>query len=155
MAGERSDTLCRWQPGRITEPGTFVELLEQHGANRLVLALDVNFERGTPVVATHGWTRSSGAELWDCIESFLPSGLKHLLCTDISRDGAMAGPNLELYAEILRRFPGIRLQASGGVRAIGDLAALAEIGVPAAITGKALLEGKLAPMEVRTFLQSA
>ena len=67
----------------------------------------------------------------------------------------MSGPNVELYAEILRRYPDMRLQASGGVRDIADIARLKEIGVPAAITGKAMLDGKISAAEVDSFLQSA
>ena len=82
-------------------------------------------------------------------------GAKHLLCTDIGRDGAMSGPNFDLYAQLLSRYPDVRLQASGGVRSIADMERLREIGVPAAITGKALLDGKITAAEVNSFLQSA
>jgi phosphoribosylformimino-5-aminoimidazole carboxamide ribotide isomerase len=89
------------------------------------------------------------------IDDFGPVGAKHVLCTDISRDGAMSGPNIELYSEILRRYPEICLQASGGVRDIADIARLKGIGVPAAITGKAMLDGKISAAEVDSFLRSA
>lgn len=138
----------------LAEPGDFVELLRDLGPQKLVLALDINRENGVPVVATHGWTRSSGQSLWDCIDRFSEAGLRHVLCTDISRDGAMAGPNLELYAEVVERYPELQLQASGGVRDIGDIVALADAGIPAAITGKALLERKITATEIRSFLQN-
>ena len=82
-------------------------------------------------------------------------GLKHVLCTDVSRDGAMAGPNLELYADMIERYPGLQLQASGGVRNIADMEALRALDIPAAITGRALLDGKITPTEVASFQQSA
>ena len=93
--------------------------------------------------------------LWQCLERYQPAGLRHVLCTDISRDGAMIGPNLALYEELIARYPRIRLQASGGVRDIGDLKALKDIGTPAAISGRALLDGKINVEEVATFLPAA
>jgi phosphoribosylformimino-5-aminoimidazole carboxamide ribotide isomerase len=89
------------------------------------------------------------------LDRYATLGAKHVLCTDISRDGAMSGPNIELYSEIMRRYPEICLQASGGVRDIGDIARLKDIGVPAAITGKAMLDGKISAAEVDSFLRSA
>ena len=89
------------------------------------------------------------------MDYYAAKGARHLLCTDISRDGAMTGPNVELYADVLNRYPGILLQASGGVRNIGDMETVRNSGVPAAITGKALLDGKITAAEVNSFLQSA
>jgi phosphoribosylformimino-5-aminoimidazole carboxamide ribotide isomerase len=77
------------------------------------------------------------------------------LCTDISRDGAMSGPNFDLYAELLARYPDLKLQASGAVRNVEDLERLRELGVPAAITGKALLDGRITESEVAAFRQNA
>jgi phosphoribosylformimino-5-aminoimidazole carboxamide ribotide isomerase len=77
-----------------------------------------------------------------------------VLCTDVSRDGAMEGPNFALYGETLQRYPSLQLQASGGVRDIDDLELLRELGVPAAITGRALLDGKITEAEVASFRQS-
>ena len=80
--------------------------------------------------------------LWQCLDNYMAAGLRHLLCTDISRDGALTGPNLKLYTQLIDRYPGILLQASGGVRSIEDLRALNNIGTHAAISGRALLDGK-------------
>ena len=77
-----------------------------------------------------------------------------MLCTDVMRDGTLTGPNFELYSEILNRYPSLQLQSSGGVRDIDDLNLLRELGVPAAITGKALLDGKITAEEIRSFRQS-
>jgi phosphoribosylformimino-5-aminoimidazole carboxamide ribotide isomerase len=93
--------------------------------------------------------------LWQAIEPFLGVGLAHVLCTDIDRDGALAGPNLELYARALERYPQLAWQASGGVRDAADLAALARVGVAAAISGKALLEQRITSEELRPFLPNA
>lgn len=139
----------------VNERGTVADWFDEFSADRIVLALDVTIDEAGPMLATHGWTKSSGISLWDLIDHYAAKGAKHLLCTDISRDGAMSGPNVDLYTEILRRYPGIVLQASGGVRDIRDMERLRAAGLPAAITGKALLDGKIDAAEVNSFLQSA
>lgn len=137
-------------------PEAVREWFEAFGPERLVLAFDVRIdESGTPWLQTRGWTEEAGLGLWDAIAAYQRAGLKHLLCTDVARDGAMTGPNLGLYADCLRRFPGIELQASGGVRHLADLEALRETGVAAAITGKALLDGRITDEEIRSFLRNA
>ena len=139
----------------VTEPDAVKSWLVRLGPDFLVLALDVNVEEdGNPMITTHGWTRRTSTSLFECIEDFLKVGLRHVLCTDVSRDGAMAGPNLDLYAQVMDRFPDLQLQASGGVRDIRDLEALRGLGVPAAISGRALLDGKITPSEVAAFLQN-
>lgn len=140
----------------IIRPRLVSEWLNNYGPDKIVLALDVTLdETGTPQPATHGWTRSGNMNLWQCIDTYLNAGLQHVLCTDISRDGAMSGPNVELYAQLLGNYPHIQLQASGGVRDIDDLKALNTIGLPAAISGRALLDGKIKAEELRTFLPAA
>ncbi len=93
--------------------------------------------------------------LWQALEPFLAHGLQHVLCTDIDRDGALSGPSLDLYREARARHPGIAWQASGGVRDAADLAALAQLGMAAAVSGKALLEARMTPEELRPFLPNA
>ena len=125
------------------------------GGDRIVLALDVRIsEEGIPLLATHGWTQATSITIFDAIDSYRDVGLDHILCTDISRDGAMAGPNLQLYDAIMRRFADLSLQASGGVRNIADLVSLRDRGIPAAITGRALLEGAITAEEIQSFLQN-
>lgn len=140
----------------VKEPETVMCWLEKYGSERLTLALDVRIDdEGTPRIATHGWTEASQISLWDAIERYSPAGLKHVLCTDVARDGALTGPNVDLYALIKARAPQIVLQASGGVRDVTDLERLSEINVDAAISGKALLEGRLTAKEMEPFLRSA
>ena len=125
-----------------------------YGADRMVLALDVRIGSDEiPYVSTHGWTKDTSETLWQCIDEYLRCGLRHVLCTDISRDGAMSGPNLDLYRQIMARYPGIALQASGGVRNIDDLEALEKTGAHGAITGRALLDGKITKREIQSFLR--
>ena len=127
--------------------------LSRYGPDKIVLALDVTMDsKGVPLVATHAWTRCGDMTLWQCLDLYAPSGLRHVLCTDISRDGAMTGPNIELYDRIVDQYPQIQLQASGGVRTVGDLKALRAIGAPAAISGRALLDGRISIEEIATFL---
>ena len=140
----------------VTDPSTVTEWLTKHGPERLVLALDVRLDdAGTPMIATHGWTRASTLTLAAAIERYTDVGLRHVLCTDIDRDGALTGPNVDLYRDCAARWPGIEFQASGGVRDVADLAALSKAGAAAAVSGKALLEGRLKPEEIRPFLRGA
>ncbi len=130
--------------------------LDYFGPDRIALAFDVRLdEAGVPRVATHGWRQQSQVSLWDAAASFANFELKHVLCTDVSRDGALSGPNLELYSEAVRRFPQVAWQASGGIRDARDLRALADCGAAAAISGKALLEELIPLEELRPFLPSA
>ena len=125
----------------IETPADVARWIEVFGPERIGLAIDVRLDADSvPRVQTRGWQQSTSATLWDTVQQFLSSGLRHVLCTDIARDGALQGPNLELYADCVRRFPAIEWQASGGVRDAQDLEALAEVGVAQAISGKALLE---------------
>lgn len=140
----------------IIEPAMVRDWIRSFGPDRIVLAFDVI--RGEDDIyrpATKGWTATGSVSLEESIDGFLEVGLKHVLCTDISRDGALTGPNVELYASLLGAFPEIELQASGGVRNIGDLEALRDAGLPAAITGRALLDGKITSAEVASFQQGA
>ena len=140
----------------ITEPDAVKSWLVKFGVERIVLAFDVSMDDvGIPLITTHGWTTASTSTVFECIEDYRSIGLRHVLCTDVSRDGAMSGPNIELYRQILGRFPEIQLQASGGVRHIRDLEDLRESGLAAAITGRALLDGKIDPTEVMAFQQNA
>ncbi|MEQ1580659.1 MAG: 1-(5-phosphoribosyl)-5-[(5-phosphoribosylamino)methylideneamino]imidazole-4-carboxamide isomerase [Steroidobacteraceae bacterium] len=139
-----------------TTPGVVTRWFESLGPDRLVLAFDVRMDdMNTPRLTTHGWTEQSKTTLWDAVESFLPSGLKHVLCTDISRDGALTGPNTDLYKEAAKRFPQIKWQASGGVANAADLHALRACGASAAISGKALLENRISLEELKPFLPNA
>ena len=140
----------------VTDEKTVRQWFEEFGQDRLVLALDVVIaENGEPMLTTHGWTQTADKSLWESIEGYRDAGLVHVLCTDVSRDGAMLGPNFELYTSILERYPDLQLQASGGVRNIADMERLRELGIPAAITGRALLDGKITAVEVASFRQSA
>ena len=124
-----------------------------HSAGCAVAILDVNLDKdGIPHVTTHGWTKDSNNTLWDLLESYSETNLKHVLCTDIARDGALLGPNVSLYHECVDRYPHIDFQASGGVRDVNDLHVLKKTGVAYAISGKALLEQRFSNEEISLFL---
>jgi phosphoribosylformimino-5-aminoimidazole carboxamide ribotide isomerase len=140
----------------LTEPGEVRRWLRHFGGGRMALAFDVRLDDGgIPRVATHGWLRQSSSSLWEAVAEYGDEGLEHVLCTDVSRDGALSGPNVALYAEAVRRHPQIAWQASGGIRAGADLHALAGCGAAAAISGKALLEERIPIEELRPFLPNA
>jgi phosphoribosylformimino-5-aminoimidazole carboxamide ribotide isomerase len=125
----------------VTETERFVRWLGRYGPDRIVAALDVVLDTsGTPWPRVYGWTEGSDRTLWELLDELKAGGLKHVLCTDIGRDGAMKGPNLDLYRRIVARYPELAVQASGGVGVLDDLDDLAGTGVAAAISGKALLE---------------
>ncbi|MBN1960972.1 MAG: 1-(5-phosphoribosyl)-5-[(5-phosphoribosylamino)methylideneamino]imidazole-4-carboxamide isomerase [Deltaproteobacteria bacterium] len=127
----------------IRAPKTAVELFARFGAERIVFALDVKIdEQGTPLLATSGWSQNETVTLWQVLELFMPAGLRTVLCTDISRDGMLTGPNLDLYRDILSRYSNIELLASGGVSSLDDLRALKSINTSGVIVGKALYAGR-------------
>ena len=140
----------------VEQPRVVIGWLNQFGPARLCLAFDIrNDESGVPRVRTRGWTQGGHLSLWEALEPFLEHGLQHVLCTDIERDGALTGPSLELYRQARERHPQIAWQASGGVRDAADLAALAQLGMAAAVSGKALLEERMTSEELRPFLPNA
>lgn len=124
----------------VTDPACVAAFLAEFGGDRITLALDVHFVDGAPSVATRGWTQASGLSLWDVAARF--PGARHLLVTDISRDGMMSGPNAELAAQAASRLPHVAVQASGGVSSLDDLRTLKATGATGAIVGKALWEGR-------------
>ncbi|HTQ36100.1 MAG TPA: 1-(5-phosphoribosyl)-5-[(5-phosphoribosylamino)methylideneamino] imidazole-4-carboxamide isomerase [Steroidobacteraceae bacterium] len=140
----------------VEQPQLLRELLAAHGAARICLAIDVRIDDGgVPRVRTRGWVREHALSLWELLESFADTPLLHVLCTDVERDGALAGPAFALYEEARRRFPRIAWQASGGIRSAEDLARLAALGLAAAISGKALLEGHIQLEELQPYLRGA
>lgn len=140
----------------VAAPDEVATWFGAYGAERIIPAFDVRLdEDGVPRLATHGWERQTELSLWDAVDRYLPHGLRHVLCTDVARDGALTGPNCALYEEAIRRYPTVEWQASGGVRNVADLAALAAIGAAGAVSGRALLDGLMQPGEIAPFLPSA
>lgn len=122
----------------VDRPGLVRSFLDDFGSDRITLSLDVRIVDGVPRVATAGWTEDSGRSLWD-VAALYPRA-RHLLLTDIGRDGMLSGPNFELLEEAAERLPGFAVQASGGIASLDDLRRLRAAG---AIVGKALWEGRI------------
>jgi phosphoribosylformimino-5-aminoimidazole carboxamide ribotide isomerase len=139
----------------VETPTTVMSWIKEFGAERCCLALDVRVDpQGVPRVQIRGWTQSTALSLWEALDAFVEVGVKDVLCTDIAQDGALEGPNLALYREALERFPQVAWQASGGVRDVRDLQALADTGVAAAISGKALLDGRINDTDLAVWLRT-
>ncbi|HQY04517.1 MAG TPA: 1-(5-phosphoribosyl)-5-[(5-phosphoribosylamino)methylideneamino]imidazole-4-carboxamide isomerase [Lacunisphaera sp.] len=117
--------------------------LKKFGPENIILSPDVRLDAdGIPRVAAAGWQESTGVALDDFLNGFLAAGLVHILCTDISRDGKLTGPNSALYAQLVKKFPTLQIQASGGVSSLDDLRGLKPTGSAGAIVGRALYEKK-------------
>ncbi len=127
----------------VTQPETLVEWLARFGPERICAAIDVRRDAtGRWCAATHGWTASDAVDALPLIEVLATGGLRHVLSTDIARDGMLCGPALDWYGELGERVPSVQVQGSGGVRDLADVGALRTAGCSGAIIGRALLEGR-------------
>ena len=128
----------------VAERDTVAGWVGRHGAEAIVVALDARPGRdGRWRPATHGWTEDATDTLDDLVAFHAGAGLRHLLCTDIGRDGMLAGPAVGLYRELCASAPGLQVQASGGVRDAGDVAAVRAAGCAGVVLGKTLLDGRM------------
>ncbi|CAL4318659.1 1-(5-phosphoribosyl)-5-[(5-phosphoribosylamino)methylideneamino]imidazole-4-carboxamide isomerase [Buchnera aphidicola] len=116
--------------------------IERYGQERIVLALDIKIKNSFKEVVVAGWRNYTGICIEDIIDDFLENNIKYILCTDVSQDGTLNGPNLLLYSELIKKYPSIYFQASGGVSSINDIINLKKTGVKNIIIGKAFLEKK-------------
>ncbi|NML41596.1 1-(5-phosphoribosyl)-5-[(5-phosphoribosylamino)methylideneamino]imidazole-4-carboxamide isomerase [Chitinophaga sp. G-6-1-13] len=132
----------------VKSPELFFSWVERFGADKIFLGADVKDEK----IAVGGWLETTGVSVFDFLASNIERGVQHIFCTDIAKDGLLAGPSIDLYKKILGEFPGISFVASGGVSNISDVAALQEIGCHGVIIGKAIYEGKISTAELKSFL---
>ena len=140
----------------VKDPATVAGWVEKYGADKIVLALDVNIDaEGNRKIAVAGWQEDRGVTIEALLAHYLPVGLKHVLCTDISRDGTLKGSNVSLYRALAAQFPQISWQASGGIGGIADIEALKGSGVGGVILGRSLLEGKFTVKEAIACWQDA
>jgi phosphoribosylformimino-5-aminoimidazole carboxamide ribotide isomerase len=123
----------------ITEPERFLTWAEQYGAERLILGADVRNGK----ISINGWKEDSSEDLLPFLRRFVNAGIRNVLCTEISKDGTLQGPAIDLYKEIMAEYPQLHLIASGGVSSIDDIKALDAAGIPAVVFGKAIYEGKI------------
>ena len=132
----------------IRQPELVQSWLRQYGGDRIVLALDVAInQQGEKTLPSHGWIEASSVTLEQVLDGFIAAGAKHVLCTDISKDGTLTGSNIALYQELTKAYPQIAWQASGGIGCLDDIRALRGSGVAGVILGRSLLEGKFTLQE--------
>ena len=123
----------------VTQPELFMGWLEKYGANRMILGADVRNGK----ISINGWKEDSAEDLLPFLRKYIDAGVKTVLCTEISKDGTLQGPAIELYKEVMTAYPTLHLIASGGVSSIDDIKALDRAGIPAVVFGKAIYEGKI------------
>ncbi|MBT2142834.1 MULTISPECIES: 1-(5-phosphoribosyl)-5-[(5-phosphoribosylamino)methylideneamino]imidazole-4-carboxamide isomerase [unclassified Rhodanobacter] len=126
----------------IRDPELVAGWLDKYGAERLILALDTRCVNGRWALPSAGWTETEARTLDELAPWYAARGARHLLCTDIDRDGMLAGFNLDLYRHLAAAVPSLAVQASGGVRSLDDIRAAREAGAQGVILGRALLEGR-------------
>ena len=132
----------------VTAPEVFREWLSEFTPARLILGADVR----DGLIATHGWLENSHISLQEIIRQFLPAGLSQVICTDISKDGMLNGPNFELYKELMEAFPALSITVSGGISSMEDIVRLNEAGMQSVIVGKALYEKRITLKQITNFL---
>jgi phosphoribosylformimino-5-aminoimidazole carboxamide ribotide isomerase len=132
----------------ISSPRTFEQWVERFGADRFCVTVDVR--NGTLV--SHGWLTEEDASFADVVTRVQSLGVRRLLCTDVSRDGTLAGPNIELYRTVVKQFPALEWTAAGGVRSKDDLFALQQAGIDCVVLGKALHNDRLKLDDLQEFL---
>ena len=123
----------------VTEPERFLGWLEKYGSERIILGADVRNGR----ISINGWKEDSSEDLLPFLKKYVDAGVKNVLCTEISKDGTLTGPAIELYQSMMVAYPELHLIASGGVSSIDDIKALEAAGIPAVVFGKAIYEGKI------------
>jgi phosphoribosylformimino-5-aminoimidazole carboxamide ribotide isomerase len=133
----------------VKEKETFTSWIMQYGPQRFFLGADVKDEK----ITIAGWTEQTSIWVYDFISDYMDQGLNQVFCTDVSKDGALAGPSTELYKNIVQKFPGLYFVASGGVSSMDDLSELEEAGCRGVIIGKAIYEGRISMKELKKFMQ--
>ena len=123
----------------VTNPDLFMGWLEKYGAERIILGADVRHGK----ISINGWKEDSSEDLLPFLKKYVDAGVRNVLCTEISKDGTLAGPAIELYQSMMAAYPELHLIASGGVSSIEDIQALDTAGIPAVVFGKAIYEGKI------------
>ena len=132
----------------VKNPDLFKKWLIQYGAGKIILGADAKNKR----IAVSGWMEDSSQELIPFLHDYTKEGIYKVLCTDISKDGMLQGPSIELYTEIMKEFPEMHLIASGGVSCLQDIIALEEAGIPAVVFCKDLYEGRITMKDLIRFM---
>ena len=123
----------------VTQPELFIGWLRKYGAERMILGADVRHGK----ISINGWKEDSDEDLLPFLRKYIDAGVRNVLCTEISKDGTLAGPAIDLYSEVMAAYPDLHLIASGGVSSLDDIRALDAAGIPAVVFGKAIYEGRI------------
>jgi phosphoribosylformimino-5-aminoimidazole carboxamide ribotide isomerase len=123
----------------VKDADTFTQWLQKYGADKFLLGADVKSEK----IAIGGWLETTDIDIYDFIQQYIDKGVHQVFCTDVSKDGKLEGPAIELYRAIIAKFPSLHFIASGGVATVDDLQQLQDIGCSGAIVGKAIYEGRI------------
>ena len=123
----------------VQQPELCFEWLDKYGAERIILGADVRHGK----ISINGWKEDSDEDLLPFLRKYIDAGIKNVLCTEISKDGTLAGPAIDLYKSVMRVYPELHLIASGGVSSLDDIKALDAAGIPAVVFGKAIYEGRI------------
>jgi len=123
----------------VKEQDVFLEWIKHFGAEKFFLGADVKGE----LITINGWTENTEINVFDFIQEQVDHGINQIFCTDVSKDGALAGPSIELYSDIVQKFPQLHFVASGGVSGMDDIIHLQEVGCSGVIIGKAIYEGRI------------
>lgn len=132
----------------VKNPGLFSEWLEKYSPAKVILGADVK----NGLISINGWKEEGNDQLMPFLQKYVNQGVENVLCTDISKDGMLEGPAIELYKQVMEQIPDMRLIASGGVSCIEDIEALDSAGIPAVVFGKALYEGRIKMEELAKFI---
>jgi 1-(5-phosphoribosyl)-5-[(5-phosphoribosylamino)methylideneamino] imidazole-4-carboxamide isomerase (EC 5.3.1.16) len=123
----------------VTHPDLFLGWLDKYGSERMILGADVRHGK----ISINGWKEDSSEDLLPFLKKYVDAGVRNVLCTEISKDGTLAGPAIGLYSQIMEAYPDLHLIASGGVSSIDDIMALNDAGIPSVVFGKAIYEGRI------------
>ena len=129
----------------------FLSWLSEFGSSKIILGADVKDGK----VATHGWLKDSGLTLAELMDWYVPAGLTQMICTDISKDGMLQGPDFEFYVDLKRAFPTVDVTLSGGISCMADIEKAAQLGLHSVIVGKAIYEGRISLKEIESWLLNA
>jgi len=132
----------------VTDPNLFMYWLTRYGQEKIILGADCRDR----MIATHGWLKDGDLDIVKFVESYVSLGVSNVICTDISRDGMLTGPSVDLYSEILS-VTKVKLTASGGISCIDDIELLERTGCSGAIVGKAIYEGKIILKQIRKYAE--
>jgi phosphoribosylformimino-5-aminoimidazole carboxamide ribotide isomerase len=132
----------------VKQREVFVSWLKEYGADKFLLGADVKSEK----IAVAGWLETTDIDIYDFLNDYVSQGIQQVFCTDVSKDGKLEGPSVDLYKKIIEQFPSLWFIASGGVSSMDDLYALKAIGCSGAIVGKAIYEGRIQLKELKYLL---